>query len=132
MEKFQEFILFLTSTVLYAELNLQYTPYEIIEVNAGKFEISEVQTAYQRYLKETSIHQKRGQFSKNLNSLIDGKHVVIPNELSWEDAQQLSGDPNFFEYWQAACTGDSGEDCACLAIKAVHQALINKFQGSIS
>lgn len=132
MEKMDQFSAFLVSTELYAELNKQYTSFEVFEVNNGVFEIAEVQTAYQRYLKETSIHQKRGQFSKNLNSLIDGKHVVIPNELSWEDAQQLSGDPNFFEYWQAACTGDSGEDCACLAIKAVHQALINKFQGSIS
>lgn len=132
MEKMDQFTAFLVSTELYAELNKQYTSFEVFEVNNGVFEIAEVQTAYQRYLKETSIHQKRGQFSKNLNSLIDGKHVVIPNELSWEDAQQLSGDPNFFEYWQAACTGDSGEDCACLAIKAVHQALINKFQGSIS
>lgn len=132
MEKMDQFTAFLVSTELYAELNKQYTSFEVFEVNNGVFEIVEVQTAYQRYLKETSIHQKRGQFSKNLNSLIDGKHVVIPNELSWEDAQQLSGDPNFFEYWQAACTGDSGEDCACLAIKAVHQALINKFQGSIS
>lgn len=132
MEKMDQFTAFLVSTELFAELNKQYTSLEVFEVNNGVFEIAEVQTAYQRYLKDTSTQQKRDQFSKNLNSLIDGKHVVIPNELSWEDAQQLSGDPNFFEYWQAACTGDSGEDCACLAIKAVHQALINKFQGSIS
>lgn len=132
MEKMDQFTAFLVSTELFAELNKQYTSLEVFEVNNGVFEIAEVQTANQRYLKDTSTQQKRDQFSKNLNSLIDGKHVVIPNELSWEDAQQLSGDPNFFEYWQAACTGDSGEDCACLAIKAVHQALINKFQGSIS
>lgn len=80
MEKFQEFILFLTSTVLYAELNLQYTPYEIVEVNAGKFEISEVQTAYQRYLKDTSVQQKRGHFVKDLDKLVSGDYVLVPKQ----------------------------------------------------
>lgn len=131
MERFEEFKEFLTPTALYAELNKQYTSFEIFEVNAGVFEIEAVEVAYQRFLKQKSIHQKRGKFSKDLDRLIDGKHVVIPNELSWEDAQQLSDDPHFFEYWQAACKGDSGEACACLVIKAIHQALINKFQGAI-
>lgn len=76
-----------------------------------------------------NTNQKRQQFTKNLDNLINDKLAVIPNELTWEQAQELSDDPAFFEYWQAACTGDSGEDCACLAIKAIHQALINKFQG---
>lgn len=79
-----------------------------------------------------NTNQKRQHFSKNLDHLINNKLAVIPNELSWEQAQEISDDPEFFELWQAACSGDSGEDCACLAIKAIHQALINKFQGKIA
>lgn len=74
-------------------------------------------------------NHKRADFTKNLNHLIDGKHAVIPNALSWEQLQRLSDDPEFFELWQAACSGDSGEDCACLAIQAIHKALIKNFQG---
>ena len=68
---------------------------------------------------------KRVQFAKDLDKLIDGKHAVIPSELTWEQLQKLSDDPEFFEYWQAAC---SGEDCACLAIQAIHKALIKTAQ----
>ena len=71
---------------------------------------------------------KRVQFAKDLDKLIDGKHAVIPSELTWEQLQKLSDDPEFFEYWQAACSGDSGEDCACLAIQAIHKALIKTAQ----
>ena len=77
-------------------------------------------------------NNKRESFTKNLNHLIDGKHAVIPNTLSWDQLQKLSDDPEFFELWQAACTGDSGEDCACLAIQAIHKALIKNFQGVVA
>ncbi|WP_336142415.1 hypothetical protein [Acinetobacter sp. 102] len=80
--------------------------------------------------KSSDNTEKRGEFKKNLNHLIDGKHAVIPNALSWDQLQALSDDPEFFELWQAACSGDSGEDCACLAIQAIHKALIKNFQGA--
>lgn len=77
-----------------------------------------------------NINQKRQQFAKNLDKLINEKVVVVPNELTWEQAQEISDDPEFFEYWQAACSGDSDEDCACLAIKAIHKALIKLSMGN--
>ncbi len=77
-----------------------------------------------------TTQEKRAQFNKDLDKLVSGKHAVIPNELSWDQLQQLSDDPEFFEYWQAACSGDSGEDCACLAIQAIHKALLNIEHGS--
>lgn len=80
MEKFEEFKEFLTPTALYAELNQHYTSFEIFEVNAGVFEIEAVEAAYQRFLKQKSIHQKRGQFSKNLDKLVSGDYVLVPKE----------------------------------------------------
>lgn len=84
MEKTEEFIEFFTSTALYAELNKQYTTFEIFEVNAGAFEISEVQETYQRYLKQTSIHKKRSQFAKDLNQMISGDYVLVPKVATAE------------------------------------------------
>lgn len=84
MEKIEEFTEFLASTELYAELNKQYTTFEIFEVNAGVFEIEEVQTAYQQYLKETSIHRKRDQFSKDLNRMISNEYVLVPKTATAE------------------------------------------------
>lgn len=84
MEKSDEFIEFFASTELYAELNKEYTTFEIFEVNAGGFEIEEVQTAYQQYLKETSIHRKRDQFSKDLNRMISNEYVLVPKTATAE------------------------------------------------
>ncbi|HAV2818111.1 Uncharacterised protein [Acinetobacter baumannii] len=71
-----------------------------------------------------NIKQKRQHFNKDLNKLVDNKHTVIPNELTWEQLQKISDDPEFFELYQEALQGDSGEDCACLIIKAIHNALL--------
>ncbi|MFV5308638.1 hypothetical protein [Acinetobacter baumannii] len=71
-----------------------------------------------------NIKQKRQHFNKDLNKLVDNKHAVIPNELTWEQLQILSDDPEFFELYQEALQVDSGEDCACLIIKAIHNALL--------
>lgn len=84
MEKFEEFKEFLTPTALYAELNQQYTSFEIFEVNASVFEIEAVEVAYQRFLKQKSIHQKRGQFSKNLDKLVSGDYVLVPKNPSFD------------------------------------------------
>ncbi|MDX8223375.1 hypothetical protein [Acinetobacter pittii] len=76
-----------------------------------------------------NIKQKRQVFNKDLNKLVDNKHTVIPNELTWEQLQKISDDPEFFELYQEALLGDTGEDCACLIIKAIHGALL-RFAGS--
>lgn len=130
MGKMNDFVEFFASTALYAELNKQYTTFEIFEINAAKFEIEIVQQTYERFIKQTHTTLKRIGFAKDLNQMIEGKHTFIPNELTWEQAQKISNDPEFFEYWQSACNGDSGEDCACLAIKAIHKALIQSFHGA--
>lgn len=84
MEKIEEFTEFFASTALYAELNKQYTTFEIFEVNADVFEVPEVEATYQRYLKETSIHKKRSQFNKDLNQMISGDYVLLPKVATVE------------------------------------------------
>ena len=125
IELIEQFKTAFTDSLVYADLATEYTSYEIFEINNGKFELEEVQQAWERWSQQTDVKAKRTEFYKNLNHLVDGQHAVIPNELTWEQLQTLSDDPEFFEYWQAACSGDSGEDCACLAIQAIHKALLN-------
>lgn len=36
-----------------------------------------------------NIKQKRQHFNKDLNKLVDNKHAVIPNELTWEQLQNF-------------------------------------------
>lgn len=84
MERFEEFKEFFTPTALYAELSQQYTSFEIFEVNAGVFEIETVEAAYQRFFKQKSIHQKRGQFSKDLDKLVSGDYVLVPKNPSFD------------------------------------------------
>ncbi len=130
MKDLQKFKAYFVQTTTYADLNTQFPIMEIFEINDGKFEIQTVQEAYVDWSQSTSTYEKRADFTKNLNHLIDNKHAVIPTELSWDQLQTLSDNPEFFELWQAACTGDSGEDCACLAIQAIHKALIQIYQGA--
>ncbi|WP_228200834.1 hypothetical protein [Acinetobacter ursingii] len=130
IELIEQFKTAFTDSLVYADLATEYTSFEIFEINNGKFELEAVQAAWENWSKQNTVDVKRTEFNKNLNHLVDGKHAVIPNELSWEQLQALSDDPDFFENWQAACSGDSGEDCACLAIQAIHKALINSFQGT--
>ncbi|WP_262436659.1 hypothetical protein [Acinetobacter ursingii] len=130
IELIEQFKAAFTDSLVYADLATEYTSYEIFEINNGKFELDAVQQAYEEWSQHISVKTKRTEFNKNLNHLVDGQHAVIPNELTWEQLQTLSDDPEFFEYWQAACSGDSGEDCACLAIQAIHKALPNIEYGS--
>lgn len=129
LQRIEKFKIEFVNTQAYEDLNTQFPIFEIFEMNNGKFEIETVQQAFESFIKELKP-KKRIEFSKNLDHLIDGKHAVIPSELTWEQLQTLSDDPQFFEYWQAACSGDSGEDCACLAIQAIHKALIDNFKGA--
>lgn len=39
-----------------------------------------------------NTNQKRENFKKDLNKLVDNKHAVIPNELTWEQLQKISDD----------------------------------------
>ena len=39
-----------------------------------------------------NTNQKRQNFNKDLNKLVDNKHAVIPNELTWEQLQKISDD----------------------------------------
>lgn len=77
MERFEEFTEFLSSTALYAELNKEFTTFEIFEVTKGKFEIPVVQDTYQRFLKQHITSLKRSQFNKDLNQLISGDFVLV-------------------------------------------------------
>lgn len=130
IELIEQFKAAFTDSLVYADLANEYTSFEIFELNNGKFEIEAVQHAFEDWSQQTTVKAKRTEFHKNLNHLVDGQHAVIPNELTWEQLQTLSDDPEFFEYWQAACSGDSGEDCACLAIQAIHKALVKNFKGA--
>ena len=77
MERIEEFQEFLSSTALYAELNKEFTTFEIFEVTKGRFEISVVQETYQRFLKQHITSLKRSQFNKDLNKLISGDFVLV-------------------------------------------------------
>lgn len=77
MERFDEFTEFLASTALYAELNKEFTTFEIFEVTKGKFEIPVVQGTYERFLKQHITSLKRSQFKKDLNKLISGDYALV-------------------------------------------------------
>lgn len=77
MERFDEFTEFLASTALYAELNKEFTTFEIFEVTKGKFEIQVVQETYERFLKQHITSLKRSQFKKDLNKLISGDYALV-------------------------------------------------------
>ncbi|AUX87163.1 hypothetical protein C3F34_14720 [Acinetobacter sp. ACNIH2] len=77
MHQLEEFKQYFARTTLYLELNQQYTEYEIFEITQGKFEISEVQAAFEKWAKQSATDHKRAEFAKNLNHLISGNYILV-------------------------------------------------------